>query len=344
MAMNLPLYMHDAFGYPVAMALATVLGMGFGFTLERAGFGRATTLAAQFYGGDNRVLKVMFSAIVTAAVGLGLFAGLGWLDLAALRIPETFIWPHLVGGILLGVGFVVSGYCPGTAVVAAGSGRIDGLFALLGIMAGSVLFGVLFPWLQGFYVSGALGVVTLPALLGLPWVVVAMGVVLMAVGAFYGAEALERWVARRRHEPGPAAAPRLRNRVFWGLGLATAAGLATLLWPPHEGRAAVPAPAKLITPLELAQRLAAGTAPTYLVDLRPTATCQAKRIPGALCLPASDASGAFIGGLEPTGAQLHAYRLRAALHAHFTTSGAPAAVITVRPKAVKRVLKKGGGC
>ena len=101
--MNFPLYMKDAFDYPVAMALATVLGFFFGFVLERSGFGRSTVLAAQFYGRDMRVLKVMFSAIVTATVGLGILGGVGLVDLGALMIPETFLAPQIVGGFVLGV-------------------------------------------------------------------------------------------------------------------------------------------------------------------------------------------------------------------------------------------------
>jgi uncharacterized membrane protein YedE/YeeE len=416
MAMNMPFYAHDSFGYPTAMALATVIGIAFGFVLERAGFGRATTLAAQFYGGDNRVLKVMFSAIVTAAVGLGLLSGVGWLDMSLVQIPETFLWPLVVGGLILGVGFVVSGYCPGTAVVAAGSGRIDGLVALVGVMIGSVLFGFGYPWLEGFYTSGAMGVVTLPALLHLPWAVVALAVVVMAVAAFFGAEALEQWLARRRNEPAPEGSARLRNRVMLGFGLAGAAGLGTLLLaPPAQtaratvrpesavtavstastpGTQSLASKVDTVTALALAQRLLADTDPVYLVDLRAREVCAAKPIPGALCLPADDPSGAFMATLAPTrtlvlyaqgdvaevppaaeryagplalleggydafdaavlaepvapktatSAEASDYRLRVALHARFTGSQATQPAVDVKPRAVKRAVKKGGGC
>ena len=80
--MNAPFYQLDGFSYPTAMALATLLGIGFGFVLERSGFARAPVLAAQFYGRDNRILKVMFTAVATAVVGVALLSGLGLLDLA----------------------------------------------------------------------------------------------------------------------------------------------------------------------------------------------------------------------------------------------------------------------
>ena len=128
LAMNLlPLYPHDVFGFPTGLLLGTLIGFAFGFVLERAGFGNAKNLAAQFYLTDTRVLKVMFSAIATACAGIGLLAGFGVLDLSLLTVPETFIGPHVVGGLLLGIGFIVSGYCPGTGVVAMASGKWDGL-------------------------------------------------------------------------------------------------------------------------------------------------------------------------------------------------------------------------
>ena len=112
--MTFPLFGH--FGPSTGLLIGTVIGIGFGFVLERAGFGRARNLAAQFYLTDLRVLKVMFGAIVTALAGMALLSGVGVLDLSRLTVPETFLWPQLVGGLLLGAGFIISGHCPGTAV------------------------------------------------------------------------------------------------------------------------------------------------------------------------------------------------------------------------------------
>ena len=66
----LPLYPNDVFGFPTGLLLGTLVGFAFGFVLERAGFGNAKNLAAQFYLTDTRVLKVMFSAIATACAGI----------------------------------------------------------------------------------------------------------------------------------------------------------------------------------------------------------------------------------------------------------------------------------
>lgn len=295
-----PLYQKGAFEYPVAMALATLLGLGFGFALERGGFGSARRLAAQFYGTDMRVLKVMFSAIVTATVGLGIFGGLGVVDLGALQIPGTWWWPQIVGGFVLGAGFIVSGYCPGTAVVATASGNLDGIVSLVGVMFGALLFGALWPALEGFYQSGEAGVVTLNGMLGVPWAVVAAGVVAMAVGAFLFGEWVERLLAKKGGTEAPDVDPRTRNRVFAGFGVAAALGLAALAVSPAAIAPPAPSPVAQWDAETLADALVRDPGGVYLVDLRDAAACGADRIAGALCLPEGEEPGAFFATLPAT--------------------------------------------
>ena len=288
--MNLPLYMKDAFSYPVAMALGTLLGFGFGFVLERSGFGRSRILAAQFYGRDMRVLKVMFSAIVTATVGLGILGGVGVVDMAAISVPETFLWPQIVGGLILGAGFVMSGYCPGTAVVATASGHIDGIVSLFGVMLGSVVFALGYPSLETFYLSSSMGRLTLPDLLGVPWVVVALGVAAMAVGAFAFAEWVEKALAKRAHTEPPASPTSLRRGVYAGFAGAAVVCALTLMVPTGEEQAVAGSTPKVgaIGALELAEATVHGDARFYVVDVRSAEACAKSRVPGALCLPADD--------------------------------------------------------
>lgn len=94
------------------IAAAGVLGIGFGFVLERAGFGNAKTLAGQWYGSNFAVLRVMFTAILVAMIGLFGLTFLGVVDFSQVYVNETFIWPQLVGGLIFGVGFAVGQYCP----------------------------------------------------------------------------------------------------------------------------------------------------------------------------------------------------------------------------------------
>lgn len=180
----MPYYKFDYFGFDFSLVIAFVIGIGFGFALERGGFGNARILAAQFYFTNMRVLKVMFSAIVTAMIGLFYFAWIGWLDLSLIYIGDTYLVPQIVGGFILGVGFTIGGYCPGTSFVSASTGRKDGIVFILGILFGIFVFGEIFPLIEDFYNSTNLGRVTLPDALGLSYGMVVFLVVLMAIGAF----------------------------------------------------------------------------------------------------------------------------------------------------------------
>ena len=117
--MNAPFFKFGLFGDDVSLVVAFVIGIAFGFFLERGGFGSGKKLAAQFYFTDMAVLKVMFTGIVTAMVGVYWLSRVGVLDLSLVYLVPTKPAANLLGGALLGVGFVVGGYCPGTSVVAA---------------------------------------------------------------------------------------------------------------------------------------------------------------------------------------------------------------------------------
>lgn len=186
-----PLYKFGWFDFAYSLQLAVLIGFCFGFVLERAGFGNARKLTAVFYLRDFAVLKVMFTAIVVCAVGLLYFSVFGWIDLSRVYLLPTYIWPYMVAGFILGIGFVVGGYCPTTSVVATVSGKLDGLVFLVGMMLGSYLFALLFPVLEGFFKSGSLGAVRLSDVLKIQSGLVALFVCLMAVGAYWFVEKVE---------------------------------------------------------------------------------------------------------------------------------------------------------
>ena len=190
--MNAPLLKYGVFGDQTSLVLAFVIGIGFGFFLERAGFGSAKKLVSQFYLNDLAVFKVMFTAIVTAMLGTTYLAWAGVLDLSLVYLVPTYWVAQVVGGLILGVGFVVGGYCPGTSVVSAATGRLDGLAFVGGVFAGTVAFAAAFRFLGPLFEAGSMGQVTIPQATGLPHGVVVFAVVVMALGGFLGAGALER--------------------------------------------------------------------------------------------------------------------------------------------------------
>ena len=196
--MSAPLYKFGLFGDSFSLVVAFLVGIGFGFFLERAGFGSARKLAAQFYLTDMAVFKVMFTAIVTAMLGLFYLGWIGFLDLSLVYITPTYLLPQVAGGLILGVGFVIGGYCPGTSCVAASTGRIDGFVYLAGLVAGIFVFGEAFPLLKGFYNATPMGRVTLPELFHIPYGLIVFAVALMAVGGFAGATWVEKMMAAKK--------------------------------------------------------------------------------------------------------------------------------------------------
>jgi hypothetical protein len=196
--MTLPLYAYELISDSQGLIVALALGFGFGWFLERAGFGSSCRLCAQFYLYDMTVLKVMFTAIVTAAVGLWIFSAVGVLDLSAVYLTPTSLGAQLLGGLLLGAGFIIGGYCPGTAVTGTASGSGDGLVFIVGFAAGLAIYAVALPGLEVWANANVIGEVTLPQLWGVPYGAVVLGLVVMAAIAFAAAEWSERKFAYLR--------------------------------------------------------------------------------------------------------------------------------------------------
>ncbi len=201
--MSAPLPLALPAGSPGALAVALAIGLGFGWCLERAGLGSARKLMGQFHLTDLAVFKVMFSAIVTAMLGLFWLSRFGVVDLARVYVPETFVGPQLAGGVVFGAGMALAGLCPGTSCVAAATGRVDGAAVVAGFFAGILTTGLLLPAIERFYGSGARGGVTLDSVLDTSPGVMVLVVVTMAMAGFVAADRIERRATRRVAEVEP---------------------------------------------------------------------------------------------------------------------------------------------
>jgi hypothetical protein len=177
-------------GTTASFVLAGAIGLLFGFWLERAGLSSSRRLSGVFYGRDFAVIQTMFSAIVTALLGLRLLVALDVVEPSSIHTMETFLGPQVVGGLIFGVGFVTGGWCPGTALVGLASGKGDALVFLGGAALGSLGYAFLWPQLADFAQLGACGVCTLPERLGLRPGLTALLVVAMALSAFAIVETL----------------------------------------------------------------------------------------------------------------------------------------------------------
>ena len=170
-----------------------LIGMAFGAILEMCGFGDSRKLAAQFYLKDMTVLKVMFTGIVVACVLIFLSSGLGLLNFDRLWVNPTYLYPEIAGGLIMGVGFIVGGFCPGTSLVAASTLKLDGILFVLGGLFGVWAFGESVGYFEGFFYSSFYGRLTLFDWLGISPGVVVVLVTLMALVMFYLAEMAEAY-------------------------------------------------------------------------------------------------------------------------------------------------------
>lgn len=284
--MMFPFEILDTSSYQLGLLVAVAIGFGFGFVLERSGFGRADKLAAQFFLRDMTVFKVMFSAIVTAMLGFVLLDAAGLVSLAETRehiASWTFIGPMLAGGLLLGVGFIISGYCPGTSIVASASGNVDGMFAVGGVVAGTWIYSELFrvPAVAAFHESGAKGALFLDTLLGVSPRLLAGVIALAAISLFIGAEKVEQMVARHRHAAGPAVERSPRRFALATVGALALLSLAALAFPPAESRADAPRTFGTIEAPALARRIIDEPWSVRILDLRSEKEFGEARIPGS---------------------------------------------------------------
>ena len=195
-----PLFKLYSLPYWLYIVVAIVMGFFFGAVLERAGFISTKKLTGVFYFDDFAVLKVMFTAIVVAGVGLYFLSDIGVINIHRVYFSKTFWISQLVGGLLFGIGFMLSGYCPGTSLVSLVSGSIDAIFVFLGMITGMWIFGGLFDLWKGLYYAGNIGRVTLPQAFGWSHWVVLLLVIIMAGAMFYGAEMRERYLREKEKE------------------------------------------------------------------------------------------------------------------------------------------------
>lgn len=178
-----------------------LLGFGFGFVLERAGFGSGCKLTAQFRLTDWSVFKVMFTAIVFAALGIYAMGLAGWINPDSIYVPAPYLWAIAAGGALIGVGFAVGGYCPGTSAVGVMTGRIDAMVFFVALLVGTFAFASLFPFLEPLTTAGELTKGDrLPEVLGVPEWLVLVVLVAAAIGVFF----LGGWFERRARQSGTA--------------------------------------------------------------------------------------------------------------------------------------------
>ena len=176
----------------INLLIAFLIGLGFGFALEQAGFSSSRKLAGMFYGYDTTVLKVFFTASITAMLGLLFMNYLGMIDMSIVYVNDYFMSSAIVGGVIMGAGFIIGGFCPGTSVCAMAIGKIDAMYFIGGSLIGILLFGQTYPLWEKLHNSQHLGSIKLSETIGLSDGIFGLIVIVAAIGMFWLGEMAEK--------------------------------------------------------------------------------------------------------------------------------------------------------
>lgn len=173
-----------------------IIGIGFGFALEQAGFSSSRKLAGMFYGYDATVLKVFFTAAITALVGAQFLSFFGLLDLSLVYVNPYYINASIIGGVIMGAGFIMGGFCPGTGICALSIGKIDAFVFLFGGIFGAFLFAETYSFIEPLATGSFKGPVKVDEWLGVSSGVFTLLLVIAAVAMFWVAEKAEKKFSR----------------------------------------------------------------------------------------------------------------------------------------------------
>jgi uncharacterized membrane protein YedE/YeeE len=178
------------------LLIAFLIGTGFGFALEQAGFSSSRKLVGMFYGYDTTVLKVFFTAAIVALIGSQILSFMGLLNLNLVFVNEYYVGAAIIGGIIMGLGFVAGGFCPGTGICALSIGKIDAFLFLGGGLTGAFLFAETYPYIEKFANASYKGPVKINEVLGLSPGLFTLLLIIAAVFLFWIAEKAEIRFAR----------------------------------------------------------------------------------------------------------------------------------------------------
>ena len=192
-----PLVPYEVISDNTNLLLAFIIGIGFGWVLESSGFSSSRKLAGIFYGYDTVVLKVFFTGAITAMLGLLFMSLFGWIDLNLVYINPTYLTSAILGGIIMGIGFIMGGFCPGTSFCAASIGKIDGMLFIVGLFIGIFIFAEGYPLWKDLYMANFQGYPKLSSVLNISDGLLTLLVIFAAIGMFFAGE----WAEKKFPQP-----------------------------------------------------------------------------------------------------------------------------------------------
>ena len=138
------------------LLLAIVIGFLFGFVLQKVGAANPQRIIDMLRLKNFHLMKTILLGIGLSSLILFLLMTFGLIENTNFSVKSAYIGV-IIGGGILGLGWVISGFCPGTGVVAAGAGRKDALFFILGGLLGAIVFTVMFEYLSPTFLFNKIG-------------------------------------------------------------------------------------------------------------------------------------------------------------------------------------------
>lgn len=277
--------------------LAILVGIAFGYILEQAGFSSSKRLAGQFYGTDFVVLRVFFTAAVTAALGIIFLDHFGILDSSIIYINPTYVWPMIIGGVIMGLGFILGGFCPGTSVSALAIGKIDALVFFAGLGLGAFIFVEAYPLFSDFFTSTYLGDLFIYDSLGMSRGAFTFMFVMIALVSFVVTFIIEQKVNKKPITIGFNLITEYKYHSMAIVGTIVIAGLVSFM--PNRSDYVFAKAEKLdmemaqekaqrISPEELAYRILDNDHTITIIDLRSPEVYAKTGLPGSINIPYED--------------------------------------------------------
>ena len=178
---------------------AVLIGIAFGIVMESSGFSSSRKIMGSFYGYDFTMIRFFMTAAMTALIGILYMEYFGWIDMSELYVVPTYLGATITGGVLMGIGFLAAGFCPGTSFLAASIGKIDGMVFIIGAFIGIFVFGEIFPFISDFYYANNLGNITVEEYWGIAPDWVAFIFTVIAVVLFYALTIIRRNIQKVKY-------------------------------------------------------------------------------------------------------------------------------------------------
>jgi uncharacterized membrane protein YedE/YeeE len=161
------------------LLLGLAIGTAIGAVMQLGGASSYRKILGSLLLKDMTIIKLILMTIAVTTVGI---YALDLVDMANMDIKPTYVLGIVIAGLIFGVGFAISGYCPGTCVLASAEGKTDAMFTLLGGLIGAALYAVVYPLLAPLINFSNFGQITLATVFNVNngiWIAVPFSAILL---------------------------------------------------------------------------------------------------------------------------------------------------------------------